>query len=518
MSASRIDYLHRVTECGNMADTMFQFSEGRRATFGAFHDTIARLAEQIGTRITRRSGLICIIGHRKSGDAIHAMFGVLSAGFGFLFCDSHWPDERIQEIFSSCDPDAVIACDPARSNLATGPRGLFLCQDGLLVGGSGAQDMIDARTSDGADLAYAIYTSGSTGRSKVVGISHRAICHFLDSFDAALNLPSDARWLSLSALSFDMSIVDLFYPAFKGATNILLDGIYSINDLVNGIHDNRITHLSAVSSVIDLLSRYIDRIDVEKLRTLRAIHFGGERFDVNSARKLLTHLPNVTMMFGYGVAEASPASLMNVFTSVPDWWTALPVGSPLPGIKVGLTKSGDDGASSPGELVIGGPVLMNGYVGDEARTCSVLRQFAFDPDRSAKQTELGYFTGDMFRRDNDGVYWFEGRRDDLVKRNGFLVSLTQIEQAVKGIHRAECVVAYLAGHGLTATLNVAVLNSGSRTTSIKHDLTRILPPHLLPDSVVFIDDFTVPHLESGKIDRRSTIAALQAHQSHRGEA
>lgn len=498
-----IKYLDEVIAAGLANEKLFVFSGGAGVSSSEFRLVVAKIAEQISRGVDRRSGLICVAAHSKTSSTVHCIFAVLSAGFGFLVFDPRWPEERIADILARSSPDAVIYCDRTPPVSGIPDTLVFRFSGARLICEEGRDQASIAQGRDENDLAYAIYTSGSTGRSKLVGISHRSIVEFLHGFHQRVSLSSDARWLSISSLSFDMSIVDLFYPASRGVTNTLIDGVFSVANLTQSIRDHEITHLSAVTSVIELLAHYIDRIDHQALKSLRAIHFGGERFDVSSARRLLKVLPGLQLIFGYGAAEACPASLINVFSSVPEEWDAVPVGTPIAGIRAGFADAVVEDAGTRGELVLGGPVLMTGYIGDPDRTKTVVREFAFAP---TERVSKGYFTGDLFYRDREGMYWFRGRNDDLVKRSGFLVSLTQIEEAVKRLIVAEHVVAYLSDDkALFSEMVAIVVNADAVDRDLKSRLADIVPRYMIPDRIVFVGLDAIPRLGSGKIDRKKVF-------------
>jgi acetyl-CoA synthetase len=102
------------------------------------------------------------------------------------------------------------------------------------------------------------------------------------------------------------------------------------------------------------------------------------------------------------------------------------MGRPLPGIEAAIIEAGDDGTARvidepgvQGELALrpGWPSMFRGYWNEPARyqKCFV---------------EGYYLTGDLARRDEDGYYWFVGRKDDLIKTSGHLIGPFEVENVL----------------------------------------------------------------------------------------
>ncbi len=66
------------------------------------------------------------------------------------------------------------------------------------------------------DLAYLIYTSGSTGRPKGVMVTHRNVANFAAGMDAQIPHDPPGTWLAVTSLSFDISVLELFWTLSRG--------------------------------------------------------------------------------------------------------------------------------------------------------------------------------------------------------------------------------------------------------------------------------------------------------------
>jgi natural product biosynthesis luciferase-like monooxygenase protein len=75
-----------------------------------------------------------------------------------------------------------------------------------------------------ADLAYVIYTSGSTGRPKGVMVEHRNVTNFFAGMDERVGREQPGVWLAVTSLSFDISVLELFWTLARGYTVVLYTG------------------------------------------------------------------------------------------------------------------------------------------------------------------------------------------------------------------------------------------------------------------------------------------------------
>ncbi|KAK1992241.1 AMP-dependent synthetase and ligase, partial [Colletotrichum falcatum] len=84
-----------------------------------------------------------------------------------------------------------------------------------------------------------------------------------------------------------------------------------------------------------------------------------------------------------------------------------------------------------GEMLIEGPILASGYLGDPERTAAAFVRvppaWAGDPGRDSSRPRRLYRTGDLAWRDGGGVLHFEGRKDNQLKVNGFRIEPESVE-------------------------------------------------------------------------------------------
>src|SRR5690606_19576216 len=88
--------------------------------------------------------------------------------------------------------------------------------------GNGLVGTAVSRTATSQNLAYVIYTSGSTGKPKGVQIPHQAVVNFLLSMQREPGLTAEDHLLSVTTLSFDIAVLELYLPLITGATVTLV--------------------------------------------------------------------------------------------------------------------------------------------------------------------------------------------------------------------------------------------------------------------------------------------------------
>ena len=140
-----------------------------------------------------------------------------------------------------------------------------------------------------------------------------------------------------------------------------------------------------------------------------------------------------------------------------------------------------------------------GYWGDREKTSRAMLPNHFQPNFEDRV----YRTGDLVSVDNDGIIWFLGRRDNMVKSRGYRIELGEIEAALYShpAVREAAVVPIpdeLIGNKLKA---VVVLDSSAplSATDIQRHCAQRIPIYMIPEPVVFRDN--LPKTSTGKVDR-----------------
>lgn len=176
-------------------------------------------------------------------------------------------------------------------------------------------------------------------------------------------------------------------------------------------------------------------------------------------------------------------------------------GYPLAGIELRVEETGEGLEAAEGEQV--GRLLCRQKNGSDGYLSQPPGSpWRFDP----RGDEEWFETGDLARIRAGGFVEVLGRSGLSVKRDGLLVVFADVEAAVEkveGIQRAVVVAAGETRRGarLVAVCLVDRAGNGPRPDAVRQRCFELLPRYAVPDEVVLVD--SLPHLPSGKIDRRA---------------
>jgi natural product biosynthesis luciferase-like monooxygenase protein len=148
-------------------------------------------------------------------EMVVGLLGILKAGGAYLPLDPSYPRERL--IFMLEDSGAAVLL--TQENL----RGLLSTQQVKEVALDTDWDLIAERSqehplrlAEAQNLAYVIYTSGSTGRPKGVMVAHRNVSNLFAAMDERIGEEQPGVWLALTSISFDISVLELFWTLTRG--------------------------------------------------------------------------------------------------------------------------------------------------------------------------------------------------------------------------------------------------------------------------------------------------------------
>jgi benzoate-CoA ligase family protein len=347
------------------------------------------------------------------------------------------------------------------------------------------------------DPAVWLFTSGTTGKSK--GAVH---CHFHFPFNTEVYAKSFIGMregdvtISGPRLFFGYATgTNVMFPFAVGATTILFREQPAAEILFQLIREHRPTVFTSVPTLINkmLEAPAAQRGDLSSLRFMwsagealpRELH---ERWD---------RAFGVPIIDGIGSAESFHIYISNR----PGDIRPGSLGKLVPGYEAKLLD--DDGApvaqGDVGALWLRGDSAALYYQGDYAKSKEHLRG--------------GWIvSGDKFRQDGEGYWYYEGRGDDLIKSGGIYVSPLEVENCLMQhpAVRECCVVAKKDGAGLEKPLAIVFLKEPDKTGSAleaelidfaKARLARYKAPHW----VVF-SDTALPRNDRDKIDRKALRA------------
>jgi len=262
--------------------------------------------------------------------------------------------------------------------------------------------------------AMFLYTSGSTGKPKGVVLSHESHLWVLDK--RRRSPPTERQRVLVAAPLYHMNALSTSHAALTQGDSVVLLPSFTVTRYVDAIVRYRCTSLTAVPTMLAMLLQKRELLLSADLSSVRTIRMGSAPVSPSLYQSIRDEFPNAQVSNVYGTTEAGPIS----FGPHPKGLDT-PQGSlGYPHAEVQLRLRGSqDLAAGEGILEINSPALMNEY-----HKLPDLTGSALTPD--------GYYvTGDIFRRDENGFFYFMGRTDDMFVCGGENVYPGEVERMLE---------------------------------------------------------------------------------------
>ncbi|MYT68235.1 MULTISPECIES: non-ribosomal peptide synthetase [unclassified Streptomyces] len=480
--------LHRlVTEQARRTPDLAAVREaGRTLTYRQLDARSDRLAAALVRRGCGPGRFVALVLRRSALQAV-TFLAVLKAGAAQLPLDPDDPPGR---------RDALVARAGAHLTLTEADVRALEASETVEAGRS---EPVALPQVAAEDAAYLIHTSGSTGEPKGVVVPHRAVCNLLRWMRNAFATAPGERVLHQAACTFDVAVMELFWPLASGGTVVVAgpDAPRTPGALARLLRTERVTTAVFVPSALEA---FLD--DPEAPRTgLTRVLCTGEALPLALQDRCAATLPDAALFNLYGPTEAAVEVA---------WWRcvpgadgdSVPIGRPVDGVELHvLDRHGREvPVGVPGELHISGVALALGYHGDAAATARGFPTIPL-PDGTTRRV---YRTGDLVRRLPGGELEFTGRADRQVKIRGFRVEPAETEAALArhpGVRQCavtadgDRLVAHVSGHA-------GVAGGPPAGDELIRFARTLLPAHQVPSVVVPLD--RLPLTRHGKTD----LAAL----------
>ncbi|WP_018015937.1 MupA/Atu3671 family FMN-dependent luciferase-like monooxygenase [Teredinibacter turnerae] len=162
---------------------------------------------------------ICL---ERSEQLVISLLAILKAGGAYVPLDPVYPVKRLEMIAKDAELKFILTNSKIESLFSASGVDRF-CIDRDFEPFEGKVDPVYAPTNEN-NIAYMIYTSGTTGKPKGVMVSHRNVNNFFVGLDNSLRIKNDSRpvWLSVTSISFDISVLEIFWTLSRGMKVILM--------------------------------------------------------------------------------------------------------------------------------------------------------------------------------------------------------------------------------------------------------------------------------------------------------
>jgi acyl-CoA ligase (AMP-forming) (exosortase A-associated) len=380
------------------------------------------------------------------------------------------------------------------------PLSCQLIEEGAALDASRGPEQMPPSAAETGALAAILYTSGSTGRPKGVMLSHANLWLGAVSVAHYLGLERDDVVLGVLPLSFDYGQNQLLSAWYAGASVVPLDYL-TPRDVTKACARYGVTTLAAVPPLwVQLIEQ---DWPADAVTPMRRLTNSGGALTVDVVRSLRALFPQARLFPMYGLTEAFRSTFLDP-ALVDTHPTSMGKAIPFAEILViddhgGIAPSGEEG-----ELVHCGPLVAQGYWQDAERTAERFRRA---PDAS-KHGGIAVWSGDRVKRDADGLLYFVGRRDAMIKSAGNRISPQEIEEAALATGLVSEAAAVGVKDERLGQAVLLVVRGGGDDEALKAALKRDLPNFMQPHEIRWVE--RMPLNPNGKIDRAALQAELAA--------
>ncbi|TCP59201.1 amino acid adenylation domain-containing protein [Tumebacillus sp. BK434] len=441
----------------------------------------------------------------RSAELIIGLLAIMKAGGAYLPLDPEYPQERIALMLE----DAAAALLLTQSHLANSLPAhtvQIVCLDARWEKSIGDCDTNLQSGTTAEHLAYITYTSGSTGRPKGVCIPHRAVVRLVTGTDYAEFAPEDV-FLQFASISFDAATYEIWGSLLNGARLVVYPaGKATLQELGRVIQAQRVTTLWLTAG---LFHQMVEE-QLPQLAAVKQLLAGGDVLSVPHVKRVLQHLPGLTLINGYGPTESTTFACCYSMTHAEQAGTAVPIGRPIANTQVYVLdrRLQPVPVGVPGELYLGGDGLAREYLNLPEITAE---KFIEHPFSSVADAKL-YRTGDQVKYLPDGNLEFLGRLDQQVKIRGFRIETGEVEaQLLASSSVRETVVTVYepnVGDKRLAAYVVPAHGVDFDESALRQELKGRLPGYMLPS--VFVALERLPLTRNGKVDLQALPEPQQA--------
>lgn len=466
-------------------------SERRDVSYAQFDALAASYANGLRANGFGHGSRIAVLAS-NSTTYLALIYGALRAGVSVVPANYKLPSQLIDFILSDASVELVF-CDRTRRHLVRDSLRCVDMESDEELAAFRVEGTAEVLAPEEGDIAMILYTSGSSGVPKGVIFSHRAHLWALDHRTSNTS-PVAQRTVVAAPLYHQNGLASSQATLGSGGTVILLP-TFEVESFARAIVDHGVEMITAVPTMVAMLLRrkdLVEELDFSKVKLVRVSSAPPSPELIADIGRIFA---NAKVVNGFGTTEGGPV----FFGPHPDGLETpqMSVGYAHPAVSLRLMREGVE-VDDEGVLEIKSRAVMMGYLNR--------------PDLAARtMTSDGFYvTGDIFRRDANGFYFFVGRADDMFVCGGENVFPGDVE-AMLARHPAVAEVCVLPmpdeikGHKPVAFV---VAHVGAEVTEDDIKLFALAngPAYQHPRRVYLVPE--MPLAGTNKIDRKALAARL----------
>lgn len=411
-----------------------------------------------------------------------------------LIVDRHFTDQAVQLMDLCPSLKTLILADWDQPG-ADLPAGTLHYDTLIDAAGEVAEDAFDHMASKSDDTMILFYTSGTTGEPKGVMLSH---ANFLVNATGSGHLYGYRHddVLLLSGPLFHLGTGSRVFTALAYGTTMVIQPKFDVDEMMHMIQAHRISTMTMVPTMLRMVMDHpeFDKFDFSSLRCLT---YGASPMPVSLIERVIAAIPGVTFCQGYGMTETSPVLTVLVpadhVPGNPMIHKLGTVGKPVTYGDLRIFDPDDNPVpiGTPGEVVIRGPQVMNGYWNK--------------PEETAHAMRSGFFhTGDAGFMDEDGYLTLSGRTKEMIISGGENVYPIETENCLSRHPAVAQAAVFGVPHEKWGEMVYAVVALHPGKDATEQDLTDFCREHIAhykcPRGLT-IWDGTLPLSATNKIDK-----------------
>lgn len=416
---------------------------------------------------TIRNQPIGVFGDKAATLLVYAI-SVLQSGNGYVPLNAGWPIDRLTFIVKESRMQACVVQNRLLKIFIDALAKAGLPCETSEIGENHTFIKLDQRQRKyPKQLTYILFTSGSTGFPKGIVHTSDGMTAFLKWCKKEFGKYKLNRFVSIAPLNFDLSVFDVFYPLLNKKQLYLptSDTLANTRLFVQYLVKNKIEVIYTTPSYLKLLLQTA-QLQKYDLGFVKLILIAGEQLTSGLVNEMQTHFKKAVMYNLYGPTETNVCTYYKVDLKKLKS-DIVPIGKPCTPSGIKMDQSG--------ELLYKGKLLMKAFINEKGMTKISAAKF--------------YKTGDVVKLVSAGNYEFVGRKDQMIKRNGFRIEPNEIKKALltcKGVTNCEVM------EGSDHTVIAAVKAGGTASElQLKSECVEKLPAYMLPDRIVVLPEFPI---------------------------